>query len=322
MKKNLCKTLVMMLVMSSITLTVKATDLSDLFKVGKIYTIREVGAIIEPYHILADFFDATSVTNVFCFISQYDNGQLYSDNYGNDSYTPTSEAKFLCASFSDNGDLNYNEGFVYFTAYEEYTPTLDVTGVGTLTVTPQPCGIGQTATITASGNLVSIAVMMGENGTDGTIEIGKTYTYQQIVDFATSTSNNISMFDAYFDTDKLVYRYDSYFSNEDITEDGLTVDEAKKKKWYAVSVENYFGDFRCRFICGADIPLTTVTEGKEYTFTMPCVNPTIKATFLNFDSKAEYVVVTYKEGSDTKTAYYKATDVEKIEWLKGEDITE
>lgn len=40
------------------------------------------------------------------------------------------------------------------------------------------------------------------------------------------------------------------------------------------------------------------------------------------DPDAEYVVVTYKEGSDTKMAYYKATDVEKIEWLKGEDITE
>ena len=41
-----------------------------------------------------------------------------------------------------------------------------------------------------------------------------------------------------------------------------------------------------------------------------------------FDPDTEYVVVTYKEGSDTKKAYYKATDVEKIEWLKGEDITE
>ncbi len=41
-----------------------------------------------------------------------------------------------------------------------------------------------------------------------------------------------------------------------------------------------------------------------------------------FDPDTEYVVVTYKEGSDTKMAYYKATDVEKIEWLKGEDITE
>lgn len=37
---------------------------------------------------------------------------------------------------------------------------------------------------------------------------------------------------------------------------------------------------------------------------------------------AEYVVVTYKEGSDTKKAYYKATDVEKIEWLKGADIAD
>ena len=41
-----------------------------------------------------------------------------------------------------------------------------------------------------------------------------------------------------------------------------------------------------------------------------------------FDPDAEYVVVTYKEGSDTKKAYYKTSDVEKIEWLKGEDITE
>lgn len=41
-----------------------------------------------------------------------------------------------------------------------------------------------------------------------------------------------------------------------------------------------------------------------------------------FDPDTEYVVVTYKEGSDPKKAYYKATDVEKIEWLKGEDITE
>ena len=37
---------------------------------------------------------------------------------------------------------------------------------------------------------------------------------------------------------------------------------------------------------------------------------------------AEYVVVTYKEGSDTKRACYKATDVEKIEWLKGADIAD
>lgn len=42
----------------------------------------------------------------------------------------------------------------------------------------------------------------------------------------------------------------------------------------------------------------------------------------NFDPDAEYVIVTYKEGSDTKKAYYKTTDVETIEWLKGEDITE
>ena len=34
---------------------------------------------------------------------------------------------------------------------------------------------------------------------------------------------------------------------------------------------------------------------------------------------AEYVVVTNKEG---QKAYYKTSDVEKIEWLKGEDITE
>lgn len=308
MKKNLCKTLVMMLVMSSITLTVKATNLSDLFEVGKIYTIPEVGEIIEPYNLIqADFLDATSVTYFFRWISNEDGqGNLWWTNWGNDSYTPTSEAKFLF-----NGKT--------FTAYEEYTPTLDVTGVGTLTVTPQPCGIGQTATISASGILRSIALMMGENGTDGTIEIGKTYTYQQIVDFATSTSNNgFDSFDASFDSRKLYYRYDSH--GEDIREKGLTVDEAKTKKWYAVSVEND-RRFSCSFICD-DIPLTTVTEGKEYTFTMPCVNPTIKATFLNFDPDAEYVVVTYKEGSDTKKACYKTTDVEKIEWLKGEDITE
>lgn len=40
------------------------------------------------------------------------------------------------------------------------------------------------------------------------------------------------------------------------------------------------------------------------------------------DPDAEYVIVTYKAGSDTKKAYYKTSDVEKIEWLKGEDITE
>lgn len=111
------------------------------------------------------------------------------------------------------------------------------------------------------------------------------------------------------------------FIGEDIIENELTVDEAKTKKWYAVSVKNDDMDFRCSFICD-DIPLTTVTEGKEYTFTMPCVNPIIKATFLNFDPDAEYVIVTYKEGSDTKKAYYKTTDVETIEWLKGADVTE
>ena len=42
----------------------------------------------------------------------------------------------------------------------------------------------------------------------------------------------------------------------------------------------------------------------------------------DLDPDTEYVVVTYKEGSDTKKAYYKTSDVEKIEWLKGEDITE
>lgn len=308
MKKNLCKTLVMMLVMSSITLTVKATDLSDLFEVGKIYTIHEVGEIIKPYddHIWADFYDATSVTIVFRFCSNYDDqGLLWWYNFDHESYTPTSEAKFLF-----NGNT--------FTAYEEYTPTLDVTGVGTLTVTPQPCGIGQTATISASGILGSIALMMGENGTDGTIELGKTYTYQQIVDFATSVFH----FDANFDSGKLSSTYFN-FNGEDIIEDinekGLTVDEAKAKKWYAVSVKNdYEEDFSCSFICD-DIPLTTVTEGKEYTFTMPCVNPIIKATFL-IDPDAEYVIVTYKEGSDTKKAYYKTTDVETIEWLKGADV--
>ena len=315
MKKNLCKTLVMMLVMSSITLTVKATDLSDLFEVGKIYTIPEVGEIIEPYdNIWADFLDATSVNTIFRWISNRNGQGLWYTNWGDDSYTPTSEAKFLCAN------IDSDAGEVYFTAYEEYTPTLDVTGVGTLTVTPQPCGIGQTATITASGNLVSIAVMMGENGTDGTIEIGKTYTYQQIVDFATS-DHGFHDFSATFDSEKLFYEYNG-MHGEDIIEHGLTVDEAKTKKWYAVSVKNEMS-FRCSFICD-DIPLTTVTEGEEYTFTMPCVNPTIKATFSGpaLDPDAEYVVVTYKEGSDTKTAYYKATDVEKIEWLKGEDITE
>ena len=313
MKKNLCKTLVMMLVMSSITLTVKATDLSDLFEVGKIYTIPEVGEIIKPYDkdiIYANFLDATSETYFFRWISNKNGQGLWWINWDNDSYTPTSEAKFLCA----NIDSDLLE--VYFTAYEEYTPTLDVTGVGTLTVTPQPCGIGQTATITASGNLVSIAVMMGENGTDGTIEIGKTYTYQQIVDFATS-DHGFYDFCASFDSEKLSYEYNG-MHGEDIIEHGLTVDEAKTKKWYAVSVED---EIFFSFIC-ADIPLTTVTEGEEYTFTMPCVNPTIKATFPALDPDAEYVVVTYKEGSDTKTAYYKATDVEKIEWLKGEDITE
>lgn len=308
MKKNLCKTLVMMLVMSSITLTVKATDLSDLFEVGKIYTIHEVGEIIKPYddHIWAEFFDTTSLTIVFRFCSNYDDqGLLWWYNFGYESYTPTSEAKFLFTGDS-------------FSAYEEYTPTLDVTGVGTLTVTPQPCGIGQTATISASGILGSIALMMGENGTDGTIEIGKTYTYQQIVDFATS-DHGFFHFDANFDSYKLSYMYTD-FNGEDIIERGLTVDEAKTKKWYAVSVENDDMSFSCRFICD-DIPLTTVTEGKEYTFTMPCVNPIIKATFL-IDPDAEYVIVTYKEGSDTKKAYYKTTDVETIEWLKGSDVTE
>ena len=114
MKKNLCKTLVMMLVMSSITLTVKATNLSDLFEVGKIYTIHEVGEIIKPYddHIWADFYDATSVTIVFRFCSNYDDqGLLWWYNFDHESYTPTSEAKFLF-----NGST--------FTAYEEYTPTL------------------------------------------------------------------------------------------------------------------------------------------------------------------------------------------------------
>ena len=318
MKKNLCKTLVMMLVMSSITLTVKATDLSDLFEVGKIYTIPEVGEIIRPYdNIQANFLDATSVTTFFCWISNKDGqGTLWWTNWGNNSYTTTSDAKFLCASFS--GNIDSRDGYVYFTAYEEYTPTLDITGVGTLTVTPQPCGIGQTATITASSGIIgSIALMIGENGTDGTIEIGKTYTYQQIVDFA--TSNNFHKFFAKFDSDKL-----SYFKNETkeiIDENGLTVDEAKTKKWYAVSVENNEeeNEFSCSFIC-ADIPLTTVTEGEEYTFTMPCVNPTIKATFLNFDSKAEYVIVTYNEGGITKKAYYKTFDVKKIEWKKGSDL--
>ncbi len=294
-----------MLVMSSITLTVKATNLSDLFEVGKIYTIHEVGEIIKPYddHIWADFLDATSVTTVFRFGSNYDDqGLLWWYNFGYESYTPTSEAKFLFTGDS-------------FSAYEEYTPTLDVTGVGTLTVTPQPCGIGQTATISASGILGSIALMMGENGTDGTIELGKTYTYQQIVDFATS-DHVFFHFDANFDSYKLSYMYTD-FNGEEIIERGLTVDEAKTKKWYAVSVENDMA-FSCSFICD-DIPLTTVTEGKEYTFTMPCVNPIIKATFL-IDPDAEYVIVTYKEGSDTKKAYYKVDDVETIEWLKGADV--
>ena len=42
----------------------------------------------------------------------------------------------------------------------------------------------------------------------------------------------------------------------------------------------------------------------------------------DLDPDAEYVIVTYKEGSDTKKAYYKTTDVETIEWLKGSDVTE
>ena len=58
-----------------------------------------------------------------------------------------------------------------------------------------------------------------------------------------------------------------------------------------------------------------LVECTEATFTPSKPSPAL-------DPDAEYVVVTYKEGSDTKTAYYKATDVEKIEWLKGEDITE
>lgn len=42
----------------------------------------------------------------------------------------------------------------------------------------------------------------------------------------------------------------------------------------------------------------------------------------DLDPDAEYVVVTYKEGSETKKAYYKTSDVETIEWLKGSDVTE
>lgn len=40
-----------------------------------------------------------------------------------------------------------------------------------------------------------------------------------------------------------------------------------------------------------------------------------------FDPETDYVVVTYKEGSETKTATYKAADVEKVEWKKGADIS-
>ena len=38
------------------------------------------------------------------------------------------------------------------------------------------------------------------------------------------------------------------------------------------------------------------------------------------DPDAEYVIVTYQEGGETKTVVCKTTDLEKIEWLKGADV--
>ena len=67
---------------------------------------------------------------------------------------------------------------------------------------------------------------------------------------------------------------------------------------------------------GSKMQYATFLVGEDF-----CNTVLIKAVPA-FDPDAEYVVVTYKEGSDPKKAYYKATDVEKIEWLKGEDITE
>ena len=67
---------------------------------------------------------------------------------------------------------------------------------------------------------------------------------------------------------------------------------------------------------GKKMQYATFLVGEDF-----CNTVWIKAA-PDLDPDAEYVVVTYKEGSDTKTAYYKATDVEEIKWLKGKDITE
>ncbi len=295
-----------------INLTVDMMDLGDIFD-SKLYIIDEICERADLYH----YYDLP--------IYLEPQGDYYMEVGGVIRYN---DGKFTMGNQPVQSDSTkrfwFSFGSMSFLYYPEYEANVSISGEGDIIMTPQRCAVDDTMTITASKGtyIEEISVIFGcySSGDNAAFDfsqcfpLGEYFSFQQILEMGADFALNYKTKGYY----PHIYLVDGGEDVLSIVPGAIigSVEDCAGKHWCPVRMRD--DDFT--FVC-ADVPVTTVREGKEYSFVMPSpiTYVKVKLTSQKFNSTATYVVVTDKEGK--QHTFETSSDV-KVEWKSGSVLNE